>query len=250
MQKPEETYRNFARYYDIYVTGFTGDLEMYRKFCKSGENILEIGCGTGRILEFLLKEGHQITGVDISNEMLDIAKNKLRKYVDNNQLVLLNHDFSVKSLDKKYNKVLITFYTINYIIENPDKFLVHVYQSMVKNSEILIDLFYPESLKDRSINGKWINKKFKDLGKEIELRDKRIFDGIFEKRIQIYEEKSGKIVIETIRKYYSPDQIKGILESAGFKEIYFSKVYCIDNFRNKLEETEIESNFIVRALKQ
>ncbi|MBN2520560.1 MAG: hypothetical protein JXB17_08660, partial [Bacteroidales bacterium] len=62
MQKPEETYRNFARYYDIYVTGFTGDLEMYRKFCKPGENILEIGCGTGRILEFLLKEGHQITG--------------------------------------------------------------------------------------------------------------------------------------------------------------------------------------------
>jgi SAM-dependent methyltransferase len=40
----------------------------------SGQNALDFGCGTGRSLRFLRKLGFSVTGVDISEEMLRIAR--------------------------------------------------------------------------------------------------------------------------------------------------------------------------------
>lgn len=41
-------------------------------------SMLDLACGTGRISEFLASHGYQITCGDISNEMLDVAKRRLR----------------------------------------------------------------------------------------------------------------------------------------------------------------------------
>lgn len=41
---------------------------------------LDIPCGTGRFSELLLSEGFSVVGGDISNEMLEIAKEKLKSY--------------------------------------------------------------------------------------------------------------------------------------------------------------------------
>ena len=42
----------------------------------SGKNILEIGCGTGRITEVLANWGAQVTATDISKEMLQVAQDR------------------------------------------------------------------------------------------------------------------------------------------------------------------------------
>jgi len=43
-------------------------------------NILDAGGGTGRFSELLLKKGHQIVLTELSKEMLNKAKNKLKSY--------------------------------------------------------------------------------------------------------------------------------------------------------------------------
>ena len=43
-----------------------------------GENILEIGCGTGNITDYMIKPGRKITGMDISEEFSAIAMDKYR----------------------------------------------------------------------------------------------------------------------------------------------------------------------------
>ena len=48
--------------------------ELIKKFLSSKVNILDIGCGTGQHTLELLKKGYKVTGVDLSNEMLKIAK--------------------------------------------------------------------------------------------------------------------------------------------------------------------------------
>ena len=47
-----------------------------------GETVLEIGCGTGAILHALLEKGLQVTGLDPSPYMLDIASKNLGNRVE------------------------------------------------------------------------------------------------------------------------------------------------------------------------
>ena len=61
-----ETYQKFAEYYDAYAGAFEKDLAVYKSFCHPDERILEVGCGTGRVLQSFLKDGFRLTGVDIS----------------------------------------------------------------------------------------------------------------------------------------------------------------------------------------
>jgi SAM-dependent methyltransferase len=60
------------------------DVPFYREYAKlhcgeSGEkgDILELGCGTGRVALPLAEEGFRVTGLDLSSDMLDIFKIKL-----------------------------------------------------------------------------------------------------------------------------------------------------------------------------
>ncbi len=47
-----------------------------------GKRLLSIGCGTGQCLEYLLKYDLQLTGIDPSPYMLDIARQRLKHKVD------------------------------------------------------------------------------------------------------------------------------------------------------------------------
>jgi len=51
------------------VLGFTNGIK--------GKKILDCGCGTGRFVEFFAKEGAEVVGSDISENMLEIAKKKV-----------------------------------------------------------------------------------------------------------------------------------------------------------------------------
>ncbi len=57
----QETYQRFAQYYDLYIGDFSADLPLYRFPCTPGLRILEIGCGTGRVLRVLLEKGCHVT---------------------------------------------------------------------------------------------------------------------------------------------------------------------------------------------
>ena len=41
--------------------------------------ILDVGCGCGKHLEVLAKKGHEVYGIDISNEALNLAKDNFKK---------------------------------------------------------------------------------------------------------------------------------------------------------------------------
>ncbi len=71
----EETY---AAYYDYRATGLEGDVQFYvAEAQKAGSPVLELGCGTGRILIPVAQAGVAITGLDLSVPMLDIARRKV-----------------------------------------------------------------------------------------------------------------------------------------------------------------------------
>lgn len=71
-------YSRLARYYDLENAAFTEDLEFWLELAQEhGDPVLELGCGTGRVLLHLARRGRAITGVDNSPEMLGRLREKL-----------------------------------------------------------------------------------------------------------------------------------------------------------------------------
>lgn len=77
-----EIYKSFASVYDLFMedTEYDSWIEYLHKIWeKEGirpELILDLGCGTGNITHRLAEKGYEMIGVDISEEMLMIAKKK------------------------------------------------------------------------------------------------------------------------------------------------------------------------------
>jgi len=265
-----EAYNKFAKYYDAYVNDFKDDLNLYRSFCDKNDKILEVGCGTGRIFKYLLDMGlKNITGVDTSEEMLTLARKKMDKYLIDNTLTLENHDFAMKSLQRSYNKVFITYYTFNYILDKPDKFLRNIYLSMDNNSLIAIDLFYPMLFLDPGSDNVWIERELRlGANKTMTLRSKRSFDGTFEERILVFAEDGKTTTVETSRRFYSREEIEELLHKAGFENIKVIYGYSFGDSSKLIEDyplhgfnefnvdlkeyesrEELKNNFVVYAHK-
>lgn len=78
-------YTKMAEYYDtIMLSGYYDYDSIARdiEYLHSGSSLLEIGCGTGLILEKLVQQTqvHSLTGIDLTGAMLDIAKKRLNGY--------------------------------------------------------------------------------------------------------------------------------------------------------------------------
>ncbi len=233
-----EAYNKFARYYDLYVGNFKDDLNLYHSLADKDEKILEVGCGTGRVLKYLLDNGYKnITGVDISEKMLEIAKNKLSKYLIEKRLALGKHNFHAESLKGNFKKVFITFYTINYVLDNPIKFLRNIGLSMETNSLIALDLFYPRLFWDPESDNVWLERELKlENGKIVILRDKRSFDGRFEKRTQVFVEEGQATAIETTRRFYSKEEMEQLLVDAGFQNVKSLSGYAVGDVEKFTDE--------------
>src|SRR5258708_5358188 len=65
-----------ARLYDGFV--FDGDLPLYLELARAqGSRVLEVACGSGRVLVPLVRAGFDVVGIDVSPHMLALAREKL-----------------------------------------------------------------------------------------------------------------------------------------------------------------------------
>ena len=78
-------YRNSARWYDTFVGPVTNDLRAIglRMFpTKEGVLVLDVGCGTGTLLDLYQQTGCRVFGIDASPAMLEVARGKLGHNAD------------------------------------------------------------------------------------------------------------------------------------------------------------------------
>jgi SAM-dependent methyltransferase len=74
---PEYPYDDWADIYDQVYAYLDHDLGFYVEQAKaSGGPVLELGCGTGRVSLAIAEAGIDVTGVDISPRMVDVATKK------------------------------------------------------------------------------------------------------------------------------------------------------------------------------
>jgi ubiquinone/menaquinone biosynthesis C-methylase UbiE len=72
----------YAQTYDVSVPDWPGEMDFYRALVadakKKGQALLELACGTGRVTIRLAREGIDTVGLDISPQMLEVAREKGR----------------------------------------------------------------------------------------------------------------------------------------------------------------------------
>ena len=114
--------RAFARVYNKRWTHFAhrvGPLieEFYGNTAtgKANRSILDLCCGTGQLALYLLEQGYQVTGLDLSEHMLQYARENASAYVETGQAQFVQADAAGFSLDRQFGLVVSTFDALNHL---------------------------------------------------------------------------------------------------------------------------------------
>jgi SAM-dependent methyltransferase len=137
-----------AELYDTYATGIEGDLDFYlEEATKAGSPVLELGCGTGRILIPIAQAGIDIVGLDRSQKMLSIAKGKIAGLPPEtrNHIQLREGDMRDFSLDQRFNLVLIPFRAFLHLLTSEDQRLAlgRIREHLVEGGLLALNIFDP-----------------------------------------------------------------------------------------------------------
>lgn len=92
---------------DLYAslhTGNEGDERFYRAVCAGCDRVLELGCGTGRLLAVLAREVEDLHGLDSSEEALALARRNVPVSVE-----LHRGDMESFEVGLDFDRVLIPF---------------------------------------------------------------------------------------------------------------------------------------------
>ena len=109
-------------------------------------SVLELACGTGRLAELFLREGATYSGIDINQDFVRSAKQKLKKY--SSKISILNEDMRTFDLNKKFDFIFIGFNSFLHLLTDDDVslFFASVKKHMHENSHFIIDIYIPDPL--------------------------------------------------------------------------------------------------------
>ena len=147
----------FARFYDHDYRHYDHDIELIAALADEwGDPILELGCGTGRLLVPLATADHALTGVDISPALLAISRRKLDALDLGERVTLVQTDMRDLALDERnFQFAFCTSNTLMHLTTQQEQLacLRSVHAHMAKDGLLLIDLFNPDLTRLFAVNG-------------------------------------------------------------------------------------------------
>lgn len=137
----------YARFYDLDYADLDDDVPMILQFAlRCGSPILELGCGTGRLLLPLARAGYKVTGVDVSAAMLSAARSKLLAQRLDKGITLLHQDMRELALGKRFSLVFLALNSFMHLLTTEDQLVVlgRIRQHLKPGGLLLLDLFNPD----------------------------------------------------------------------------------------------------------
>jgi SAM-dependent methyltransferase len=93
-----------AELYALTHRGNAGDVVFYRRACRGVGSVLELGCGSGRMLAGLTRPGQTLVGLDLDAGLLAIARKSLGR-----RARLVRGDMRDFELGERFERVLIPY---------------------------------------------------------------------------------------------------------------------------------------------
>lgn len=146
-------YQSIAQVYDQIFPKNIKQLEFIDSISqiKPDDKILDIGCATGNLTELLSTKSNNVTGIDLDEELLSIARNKscFIEYKHMNMMDLANN-YDKESVDK-----IISFG--NTLVHLPDResvkeFFSSVYDALKNNGTFIIQIINYDRVINQNIS--------------------------------------------------------------------------------------------------
>ncbi|MBE6588448.1 MAG: class I SAM-dependent methyltransferase [Ruminococcaceae bacterium] len=196
--------------------------EVFRRFGNSIESVLDLGCGTGAMTFALHSRGYDMTGVDLSIDMLSVAREECyeREITD---ILWLLQDMRSFELYGTVNAAVCCLDGINHLTGKGDiaKCFATVHNYLDPDGLFVFDVNTPHKfenfysgrdyiLEDEGVLVCWQN----DYDKEKALCD--FYLSVFEETENGLWQRSDEVVRE---RCYSEEELCRELEAAGFEVI-------------------------------
>lgn len=122
-----------ARNYDAGLVGsslFTHDLPFVERHCQPPGRLLDLGCGTGRLLVYAAQRGFQAVGVDLSAKMLAVAAQKARDAGVQVSLIRASIVALEAFADSSFDHAACLFSTLGMVngVENRRRVVAHAHR--------------------------------------------------------------------------------------------------------------------------
>ncbi|MBQ3817543.1 MAG: methyltransferase domain-containing protein [Clostridia bacterium] len=217
-------YESFACVYDAlmsdvdYASRTDYLCRLFDKFDKKPSLLLDLACGTGGYSNEFSSRGIQVIGVDISEEMLSIAKEK--SAASNNDVLYLCQSAQELDLYGTVDAAVCCMDSLNHIIDyndfsaaiakvslflEPERLFIFDVNTEYKHKEILADNTFV--FENKNIYCVWQNSFIEEENiTDIYLDFFIEKDGVYSRSHEEFSERA-----------YTADEIKSALKSAGLK---------------------------------
>jgi len=248
------TYENFAILYDELMRDVPYDqwvnfVERQKETLGvQGNRFLDLACGTGEVSIRLAKEGFNVTGVDLSEEMLTVAREKIEK--NGHSLFLVQQDMSEIEGVGEFDMVGIFCDSLNYLPSEKEVMntFERVYDHLIQNGLFFFDV---HSL--YKINELFINQTYAYSGEDISYIW-QCFEGEYPNSVE-HELTFFKLDQTTnqyqrfdelhVQRTFPPSQYVDWLQNAGFEVISITA-----DFSDEDPKLESERIFFTARKKQ
>jgi SAM-dependent methyltransferase len=231
-----DSYRVISRFYDA-AYGSKEDLcdvpfyaELAERF---GGPVLEVGCGTGRVLMEIAARGIEIDGLDPSDSQLRVLRAKLDRSSSgaHHRVRLHRADMRTFALDRPFRLIMAPFRPVQHLYTVADQVAAfrNIRKHLLPEGRFAFDTFYPkyhmleEELNverpdlewpDPEVPGRIIRRSF--VREQVD-RLNQVFSGLF-----IFRTLEGDKIVAEEREglrmsYYTYPQFMLLFELCGFR---------------------------------
>lgn len=245
-------YQAFSIIYDRimceipYDEWFEGLYALLKRQGKGSGHLCELGCGTGEMTGRFCDAGYEVTGIDLSPDMLARAADKRR---EGQEILYVNQDMTHFSLHKRADVVLCICDSINYLIDEEE--LLQTFQCVRDNlvedglfvfdmkteycyADVLGDTVRVEDDDDYTVI--WENC----YNREDKINEYMLTMFLYREDVRLYERYDES----HCQRAYSREQVEGLLSRAG---LALQACYGADMSRKPGEQEE-RMYFIARAM--
>ena len=219
----ETLFENYGEKYDneSFAQGTIGECDFIEKELKFDKtlNIIDVGCGTGRHSIELANRGYTMTGIDLSESLLEKARDKAKQ--KGVRIDFLKHDARNLPFDKQFDVAIMMCEGGFPLMETDEmnyEILKNVSQSLKENAKFIfttlnglfpifnsIEEFCGTNADDE--NATYHNNTF-DI---MTFRDNNI--------TKVVDDNGVEKELECNERYYIPSEITWLLKTLGFTKI-------------------------------
>ncbi|HSR89505.1 MAG TPA: class I SAM-dependent methyltransferase [Candidatus Udaeobacter sp.] len=201
IHKTREDYNRIAKHFSVTREYAWPEFKYFSSFIKDGQNILDWGCGNGRMVFCLQGKKVKYYGLDQSSGLIKIARKKFANEVKNGVVNFV----CTGSRDKKFPA---SFFDLVFIIAA----LFHLPDEQSRLA--LLQKIH----KEMKVGGQLVVMVWNLASDWAKVKAKKSWEKIGENDFLIpWKNPEGEVLAERYYHHFTPQELKNLLVKAGFK---------------------------------